>query len=237
VSGPSRRDFLVGGALAAGAAGAVALTPRERLVLMPPGRKLEDIVPDQIGNWVTAPSSSIILPKPRKGSLADRLYGDQLARFYEASDQLPITMVMAYGPIQSDQLQLHRPEVCYSAVGFSIENVRTAVLDLGPAVRLPVRDLVARNEGRVETISYWTRIGDELPTSGTEQRMVKLRQQWDGYIADGILVRLSVPAEPAPPVLAAMRLFAQELLKSVQPQALPALIGRPLAAAAARSGL
>jgi len=229
MSGPSRRDILVGAALAAGAGGAVAMTPRDRLVLMPTGLKLDNIVPQQLGDWVSVPSSSIILPKPAKGSLAERLYGDQLARLYVADGSYPIFLVMAYGAIQSDSLQLHRPEVCYSAVGFAIENVRTALLDVTPKVRLPVRDLVARSESRVETITYWTRIGDDLPTNGTQQRMVKLRQQWDGYVADGVLVRLSIVAEPSEQVLATLRQFAQVMLQSIGPSALPALIGRPLA--------
>lgn len=227
--GPSRRDVLIGGTLAAGAAAAYAMTPRGRLVLMPPGGKLEDIVPTTIGSWRTKPSSQIVLPKPREGSLADRLYSDQLARLYGSDTELPIVLVMAYGEVQNDSLQLHRPEVCYSAVGFSIENVRTATLNVRPDLRLPVRDLVARGDSRVETISYWTRIGDDLPTDGTQQRLVKLRQQWDGYIADGILVRLSVPREPSPEVVKAMRDFVRALLNAVPAAALPALIGRRLA--------
>lgn len=229
MSGPSRRDILVGAALAAGAGGAVAMTPRDRLVLMPDGKKLDDIVPQKLGDWVSVPSSSIVLPKPAKGSLADRLYGDQLARLYVADGRFPIFLVMAYGPLQSDSLQLHRPEVCYSAVGFAIENVRTALLDVAPNVRLPVRDLVARSESRVETITYWTRIGDDLPTNGSEQRMMKLRQQWNGYVSDGVLVRLSIAEEPSDQVLASMRQFSQIMLQAIDKTALPALIGRPLA--------
>lgn len=219
----------MGAALAAGAGGAVAMTPRDRLVLMPAGKKLDDIVPEQLGDWVSVPSSSIILPKPAKGSLADRLYGDQLARLYVAENRSPIFLVMAYGALQSDSLQLHRPEACYSAVGFGIENVRTDMLDVAPNVRLPVRDLVARSESRVETITYWTRIGDDLPTNGSEQRMMKLRQQWNGYVSDGVLVRLSIASDTSDQVVATMREFAQIMLRAIDPAALPALIGRPLA--------
>jgi EpsI family protein len=229
MSGPSRRDFLMGGALLAAAGGALALTPRGRLVLMPEGVTLNDIVPSQFGDWAVVPSADIVLPKPREGSLSDRLYGDQLARVYQAPGLLPIILVMAYGPIQNDALQLHRPEVCYSAVGFSIENVHKATLDVARGLSLPVRDLVARAEGRVETITYWTRIGDDLPTSGTEQRIAKLRQQWDGYIADGILVRMSIPTPPSTEVVETMRAFARAMLKSVNPDVLPALIGRRFA--------
>lgn len=232
MSGPTRRDFLLGGALVAGSMGAVALTPRGRLVLMPEGRTLNEIVPTQIGDWAEVPSAQIVLPKPKEGSLADRLYGDQLARLYESPTSLPIFLVMAYGEVQNDALQLHRPEVCYSAVGFSIEDVRMSTLEVQRGLQLPVRDLVARSESRVETITYWTRIGDDLPTSGTEQRLVKLRQQWDGFIADGILVRLSIPAEPSSQVLETMRNFARTMLQSVNPVELPTLIGRRYADAA-----
>ena len=231
MTGPSRRDVLVGGSLLAGAGGAVAMAPRDRLVLMPNGQKLEDVVPEQVGDWMVAPSSEIVLPKPKEGSLATRLYGDQLARFYSAGDAMPIFLVMAYGQLQNDTLQLHRPEACYSAVGFEIQNVRAGTLDVTPTVRVPVRDLVARSDTRVETITYWTRIGDDLPTDGTQQRLVKLRQQWDGFIADGILVRLSVAAPPSPEVLSTLRTFALQLLRSVDPAALPVLIGRPLSRA------
>lgn len=237
MTGPSRRDVLVGGSLLAGAGGAVAMAPRDRLVLMPSGQLLENVVPERVGGWLAKPSSEIVLPKPKPGSLATKLYGDQLARFYVSGDALPIFLVMAYGQVQNDALQLHRPETCYSAVGFAIQDVHAGTLDVTPTVRVPVRDLVARSDTRVETITYWTRIGDDLPTDGTQQRLVKLRQQWDGFIADGILVRLSIAAAPSPEVLATLRTFALQLLRSIDPAVLPVLIGRPLSRALlARAG-
>lgn len=232
MSGPSRRDVLMGGALLAGAAGAVAMTPRGRLLLLPEGRKLDDIVPNQLGNWSMVPSSGIVLPTT-PGSLAARLYGDQLARLYESPDHYPVMLVIAYGAVQSDSLQLHRPEVCYSAVGYSIEDVQTAQLGLTAGAQLPVRELVARGEQRTETITYWTRIGDDLPTDGTQQRLVKLKQQWAGYIADGVLVRVSAAQEPSPEVRADLLLFLRTLVSSLQQRDLPVLLGRPLARQAA----
>lgn len=229
MSGPTRRDVLMGGALALGAGGAMALAPRQRLVLMPAGRKLEDMVPRRMGEFVYEPTPGIVLPRD-ENSLSAKLYGEVLSRVYFSPRLPPVIVVMAYGPVQNDLLQLHRPEVCYSAVGFEISATSVDHVALAPDASLPVRELVARSDSRIETITYWTRIGDDLPTNGTEQRLVKLKQQWDGYIADGILVRLSCAVPPSPEVRGELADFARLILHSVNPADRPALIGRPLAA-------
>lgn len=141
--------------------------------------------------------------------------------------------MIAYGEVQIDSLQLHRPEVCYTAVGFEISATERTDIALAPGVLLPARQLVARNDQQVESILYWTRIGDDLPTSGSEQRYVKLGQQMAGYIADGILVRVSTPQEASPQVYEQLCEFSRELISNISKPDLPALLGRPLAAAIA----
>lgn len=228
---PTRRDVLLGGGLLAAAGTAAALTPRERLMLLPPGRQLEDIVPKTFAGYTTRPSSAFVLPKT-PGGLADKLYNEILTRLYTSETGLPIMVVMAYGAVQNDLLQLHRPEVCYSAVGYQISSSQPGELVLGRA-RLPVRELVATNDARVESISYWTRIGDDLPTDGSSQRWVKLRQQMRGYLADGILVRLSTVTEPSPAVFKALNTFGAAMVEAIRPADRAALVGRPLAASIA----
>lgn len=225
----NRRDVLMGGALLAGAAGAAAMVPRGRLVLMPEGHQLEKFVPEKLGSWRHVPSPGIVLPRT-EGSLSAKLYGQVLSRVYVSESQLPVILVMAYGPVQNDLLQLHRPEVCYTAVGFDVSGTTPAQLPLRPGVNLPIRELVARNDQRTETITYWTRVGDDLPTNGTEQRIAKLKQQWDGYVSDGILVRLSCAVPPEPGVRDQLAAFARELVQAVPAVDRPALVGRPLAA-------
>ena len=225
----NRRDFVLGGGLVAAAAGAEILRPRQRLILLPDGRKLEDIVPKTLGPWSPVDSDAFVLPKT-EGSLADKLYNQTLNRLYQAPGKLPIMLVAAYGAVQNDQLQLHRPEVCYTAVGFSITESNITTVSLSDTAKLPVRELTAQSETRVEPIVYWTRIGDDLPTSGRDQRMVKLRQQMRGYLADGILVRLSTVAEPTPETFTQLREFARIMIDAMAPKDRPAFIGRPLAA-------
>lgn len=225
----ARRDILLGGGLLAAAGGAYGLTPRERLVLLG-DRKLDDIVPRRIGNWTDTPSTAFVLPKT-EGSLSDRLYSQLLSRLYLSPDRLPMMLVMAYGAVQNDLLQLHRPEVCYTAVGFAISSSVRGVVPLGREAKLPVRELTASSEQRIEPIVYWTRIGDDLPTDGREQRAMKLQQQFDGLVADGILVRISTVAEPSATTFAALRQFAATMVDTLAPGDRAGLIGRPLARA------
>lgn len=224
----NRRDLLMGGAMLGAAGGAYAFTPRKRLVLLGDDL-LDDIVPRTIEDWAYVPSTDFVLPKS-PGSLADRLYSQTLTRLYVSPTKLPMMVVIAYGAVQNDLLQLHRPETCYTAIGFTITASRTDVLPLGGTSELPVRQLSAETETREEQILYWTRIGDDLPTDGREQRRVKLQQQMRGYLADGILVRVSTVAGNFPEVFDQLGRFATGMVKTMDADNRQVLIGRPLAA-------
>ena len=227
----TRRDLFIGGSMLAAAASAAALTPRERLVLLG-DKKIDAIVPTRIGNWTHVPSTAFVLPKT-PGSLADRLYSQTVSRLYQSPSQVPVMLVIAYGNLQSDLLQLHRPEACYTSVGVTISRSAVANVALGPKAALRVRELVASSDSRIEPIVYWTRIGDDLPTDGSEQRWSKLRQQMNGLIPDGVLVRVSTVGEPTAEVFAGLREFCAEMVRAVASGNRAALVGRPLAGAMA----
>lgn len=223
-----RRELLLGLPLIAAAGGAALLKPRKQLNLLGDG-KLEDMVPLDIGGWHVTPSNAVILPEAAEGSLADQLYNQTVSRLYLSDEDLPVMLVIAYGNTQSDQLQLHRPEVCYTAFGFQISRSERADVPLRAGGVLPARELVATTNDRVEPILYWTRIGDYLPTSGNAQRYLKLRTEMSGFVADGVLVRISTVAQPTPEAFAALQKFADAMLDATDPAGLPALVGRPLA--------
>lgn len=224
----NRREVLLGGAMLGAAGGAVALTPRKRMVLLG-DVLLDDLIPRQIDDWAYAPSTDFVMPKSI-GSLADRLYSQTVTRLYVSPNQLPMMVVIAYGAVQNDLLQLHRPETCYAAIGFTISQSRLHEMPIAGDVLLPVRQLTAVSPTREEQISYWTRIGDDLPTNGREQRRVKLAQQMRGYLADGILVRVSTVAGDFPEVFDQLSKFSAAMVLAIDPAHRQALIGRPLAA-------
>ncbi len=222
-----RRQLIFGTGLLAAAAGAAALTPRRHVILLGDGRELETLIPKEFAGWQFVPSDQFVLPKT-PGSLSDRLYNQTVTRLYQSAEGLPVMLVMAYGQTQNDTLQLHRPETCYTAVGFQISSSTTAQVELTGKAALPVRELVASTDSRVEPILYWTRIGDTLPTTGREQRLAKFEQQLAGIIPDGILVRISTVAEAGPATFAILRGFAAALIEAVAPADRPVLIGHTL---------
>jgi EpsI family protein len=101
-----------------------------------------------------------------------------------------IMLSIAYGGDQSDAMQVHRPEVCYTAQGFQV--LREALSRLStPYGQLPVKRLVASQGPRVEPITYWIVIGDEVTQGGLQHKLVQLKYGLTGRIPDGMLVRVS----------------------------------------------
>lgn len=219
----SRRDFLIG-ALCAGAAGtAWARTPRQRTSLLN-GRKLEALLPKQFADWHEVPSDALVVPQS-ENSLASKLYSQSLGRIYQAEDGKAVMMLIAYGDTQSDQLQLHRPEVCYPAFGFNIVNSAESQIILSPKVTVPARTLTATSPSRTEHVSYWTRVGEYLPQSGRDQAIDKVKIALAGEIPDGVLVRISSLETEATAGYALNQRFAAAMLSAFDPAGRPALIG------------
>ncbi|MEY4240286.1 MAG: EpsI family protein [Pseudomonadota bacterium] len=208
----NRRDLLAGLACAGALGAAEWLRPRTPVVLMPAGGKLTTLVPDQLGPWMQGREGDIVVPRT-EGSLASRLYGDQLARIYYRADQrdLPMMLSIAYGFRQSDALQLHRPEACYPAVGFTVGPPRALTLVLGDRT-VPAVALTATVRDRVEDLIYWTRMGRRFPRSEAEQREMRFANAIEGLVPDGALVRASaVRINPEIPVFGEVEGFLRAL--------------------------
>jgi EpsI family protein len=218
----NRRDLLIGGACFATAAAAEGLRPRHHVTLLG-DRKLETLIPKSFGRWQAREADGIVTPES-EDSLAARLYNQSVGRIYAGPDNGLVMLLIAYGNTQSDTLQLHRPEVCYPAFGFTIAENRPAEFDLGHGAIIPGRNLVATSPGREERISYWTRIGEYLPTSNSEQRQMKFRIALSGIIPDGVLVRISNMRGDDAEGFGLNERFAADLLNAVSPAVRPALI-------------
>ena len=187
-----RRAFMVGGLLAGGAVTATLARPAE-----PPSaisqERLDASVPQHLGDYRSAPGFAAVLP-PRD-ELSKRIYDRYLARGYVAPGKPPVTLVIAYGSTQDYGLQLHRPETCYPASGWAIGATERLPLDLGGRT-VPAATLTAERPGRIEQVLYWARIGSIFPESDWQSRLEILRGGLMRQLPDGVLVRLSTPAQP-----------------------------------------
>lgn len=219
-----RRDVVFGLGCVAALAGAETLRPR-RLLSLAGGRKITTMVPTAFAGWAAEGGGDIVLPKV-PGSLSDSLYNETVARTYRNKDgAAPIMLLIAHGDSQSDLLQLHRPEVCYQAVGFAITQHRFDPVVLAPGITVPSVELTATAGGRTEDLLYWTRLGEYLPTTAGEQRRDRLAAAMDGYVADGVLVRASMVREGDAPDWARLNGFIIDMMKATPNNGRLALVG------------
>lgn len=227
-----RRDLLIGAACAAAGAAAYALKPRRRVSLQG-SAKLEQIIPRQFGDWTSRDVSDLVAPQT-PDSLAAKLYGETVGRIYQqASTENEVMMLLAHGDTQNNELQLHRPEVCYPAFGFAISDSTPIQLPLPGGITVPARRLIATAPGRQENIVYWSRLGEFLPRDGAEQRIDRLTTAMSGYVYDGLLARFSMlGSDPATAFAVVEKLIAQ-LVQAVPVQQRVGLIGTRLASAMA----
>ncbi len=232
----SRRDLLIGGACLAGAGTAAALIPRRRVSLLG-ATTVASIVPTRIPGWTSRDVSDLVAPK-EEDSLAARIYGETVGRIYhQTSTGAEVMMLLAHGDSQSDDLQLHRPEVCYPAFGFVIHQNSVVEIPLIPGAAIPGRDLVAVSPDHRETILYWSRLGEYFPISRGSQHYDRMRTAMKGIVADGILSRFSVEGVEPDAASAIMRGFVPTLIKAIAPAHRPALIGTTLSQKMALAGV
>jgi EpsI family protein len=222
--------MLIGAVCAAAAATSVAMEPRRRVSLL--GRKkMADVVPRAFGVWTSQDVSDLVKPL-EPGSLAARLYGEEVARRYvNSATQAEVEVLLAHGDSQTDQLQLHRPEVCYPAVGYAIISSVVAGIPLPGRVTLPVRRLVANSPDRRDHIVYWTRLGEFFPVSDSQQRHDQLKTALGGYIADGLLARFSVAGSDTPSAFGVLQDFIPAMILATAARDRPVLIGTRFAQA------
>lgn len=223
----NRRDLLLAGLGMSAAVAAEGLRPRKRLVLLR-NTTIEATIPQRFVGWEAEAVSDLVGPE-QAGRLARSLYSETVSRVYqEAATGEGVMLLAAYGDTQSDLLQLHRPESCYPAVGFTLRMARSVDLPLPGGGILPARRVVAATEQRTESIVYWTRMGEALPQTGGQQRMARLDNAVQGYVPDGILVRASMVGDPNQSFDTVDR-FIAAMLVAVSPDKRPALVGTQLA--------
>jgi EpsI family protein len=198
---------------------------------------LDEIVPRRVPGWTSRDVSDLVSPTSAD-SLSALIYDEVIERIYQhdaTGDE--VMMLMAHGPSQTNELQLHRPEVCYPAFGLAVKTSDAAEQPLAQGVTLPVRALVTEAPDHEESVIYWTRIGEFFPVAAKEQHLDRLRTAMGGYIADGVLARFSMVSQDPSAALAVVRSFIPGLVQATAPAHRPALIGDARTKAMAAAGV
>ena len=207
-----RRELIIGAACLVGAGAAQLLKPHKSVSLLGKDR-LADILPATFGPWTSRDTTDLVAPVD-DDSLASRLYEQTLSRIYENNSVSgpSIMMLIAHGALQTNELSFHRPELCYPSAGFTLSQSHAIDLPLGGGVTLPVRCLLADAPARRESIVYWSRLGEYLPTNGAEQRTDRMKTAFEGYVPDGLLARFSAIGSNVEQTSAQVQAFIQDII-------------------------
>ena len=227
-----RRAIVVAGVMLAGSALATTMRPTQLMSDTLGVPKLETMFPTSFGDWRVDTSLPVILPAPDVQAQLDKIYNEVIARTYVNKAGQRIMLSVAYGGDQSDATRAHRPEVCYPAQGFQIRSDRTAQLTVN-ARSIAARQLVAVQGGRIEPITYWVIVGNQVAVSGTDQKLRQLAYSTRGVIPDGMLVRISNISPDAAASYGMHQRFAEQLAGSLRAPERERIFGAGLAASAA----
>lgn len=208
-----RRRAILGGAFLLTAGAAAARVPRHHIDLLGK-RKIEALIPNDIGPWHFYSKSGLVVPPADQ--LSDSLYSQLLTRVYLSQDGLPVMLLVAQSGGQTGILQVHRPEYCYPAGGFRLSDKATLPVAL-PGSVLDATVLSAHADDRTEQILYWTRVGNDMPLSWAQQRWSVARANLVGDVPDAVLVRVSTLTQDREAGMAAMTAFTRHLFAAVPP--------------------
>lgn len=217
----SRREILAG--LAMLSAGGLAAARKPNIELNYLGdKKLDQIVPNEIGRWKFVGTSGLVVPP--KDQLALALYSQLLTRVYD-DGHTPIMLLLAYSATQNGFLQVHRPEFCYTASGFALSDFeqRRVAVTRDRAIR--VNTMSARRDDRGESLLYWVRIGEHIPLTWAQQKLVFAEDNLRMLVPDSLLVRISTPLVDPKADMAAIDEFVGALVDAINPQYRRVLIG------------
>lgn len=221
---PNLRTVLIGICMLATASLAYAMKPT-RLVADADTFQLEAAIPRQFGAW-TEQKQQVQIVDPRQQETLDRIYSQVLMRSYVDDKGQRVMLSIAYGSNQGDDLQVHRPEVCYPAQGAQLLSTLNASLTTQWGA-IPIRRLTTQFGPRHEPVTYWVMVGERAVIGSLQSKLTQMRYGFRGQIPDGMLVRASTIDPDDERAFAQQARFLQDLLAAVPPETRKRLSGLP----------
>jgi EpsI family protein len=210
------RNLLLLALMLAASGMAVALRPTQKLAEQGPKIDLEAMIPRAFGEWREEKQSSAQIVDPQTKELIDKIYSQTVARTYVNNNGYRIMLSIAYGGDQSDVMQVHKPEVCYPAQGFTLNSKQVGILAVGNG-SIPVTRILTTLGQRTEPVTYWVTIGEQVVQGGVNKKLVEMSYGLSGKIPDGMLVRLSSIDGNDANAFRLHQAFAEQLLSDVEP--------------------
>jgi len=186
---------------------------------------LEAMIPNEFSDWKIDVSAVHLMVNPAENALINKIYSQMLSRTYINNQGERVMLSIAYGGDQKKDLQVHRPEVCYLANGFTIGKM-TKDFVYTTIGQIPVMHLVANQEGRNEPITYWIRMGDSIARGWFEQKTAAVSYGLTGKVPDGLLFRISTISNDEQGSYRIQQVFLTALLQAVRSEDRHWLVGK-----------
>ena len=196
---------------------ALALRPTHKIAEQGPAIDLETIIPHRFGEWYEDQKHLIQMVDPQQKELIDKIYTQTLSRTYVNANGYRIMLAIAYGDNQRDSMQMHYPEVCYPAQGFSLQSKQTGGLATS-AGSIPVTRILTNLGQRNEPVTYWTTVGDRVFRGGIQKKLAEMSYGLNGKIPDGMLIRISSIDAEATNAYKMQTQFADQMLNALTPE-------------------
>lgn len=198
--------------MACAAGASVALSPTTMLADVLKRPTLRSQAVESFGEWQIDKSGVSAVVNPQAQAVLDKIYSDILSLTYVHRDGYRIMLSVAYGRDQRDAMQLHYPEVCYPAQGFSVKDNHVDRLETSLGT-IDIRRLVTNLGGRrPEPVTYWTTVGDSAVLGGLDKKFAEMRYGFSGLVPDGLLFRVSSIDAKTTQAFARQDAFVREFL-------------------------
>lgn len=198
------------------------MTPIQHAAQIP---NLETMVPESFGDWRIDKSIVPVLPSADVEANLNVVYDAVLARTYINSKGERMMLSLGYSAQQAGKAKPHWQEICYRAQGFKVGPV-TSVPEKIAGRELQVSRFVGQMRNRIEPVSYWLTLGDQVITDRYERFGHMLRLSLSCATTDGFLVRVSSLDKDSDKAFARQAEFMDELLLAMKPDDAVRLAGR-----------
>jgi len=179
---------------------------------------LDVMVPTTFGEWREVQEAGQINPEIE--DMLRRIYAEVLSRTYVNKTGYKIMLSIARSANQIGIQQAHRPEICYPSQGFKLQGKMEVGTPLTtPYGSITVNQMTASIGFRVEPVTYWLTMGDEVVDSQWDKRIAQIRAYWTGENPGGLLFRVSSIDGDSKNAFAMQQKFVADMMKSVPPQA------------------
>jgi len=204
---------------------AMALVFRVAPTAAPVDVSFATLIPERFGAWTLVPDAGSTIVNPQQAATLQEIYDETLSRVYRRADTGEVVMLsIAYGRDQSHRNQVHKPEVCYPAQGFTLSNITPVTLEVAGR-SLPSTRVEARLGSRDEFIQYWMLQGDSVIRGALQQNFYRAARALKGERTDGLLFRTSIIGGDPAAAYRAQTDFAQQLAAALPADRLRRLVG------------